>query len=365
MTKTTLSTLCCLLFLLPLWPARAQQNEAAPPPVYRLDLDRLHHLYQDLNNCGPTTLTMALGFYGYPDDHAEDQYPAADYLKPDPHDQNVSFWQMADYVNLQIGEQYGVRALVRRGGTLELLKALSAADFPLILGKGMDIPDEGWVGHFVFMIGYDDAAGAILTYDSYKGHGDFQGLPYRYDKLEPLWQEFNRVFMVVYPPEREAELQALMGPLWDENAGWEQARRNAEALLAENPDSRWANMNLGEALTALGDYAGAAAAYDLALFQAGEQLPWRALWYLHGAFRAYYEVGDFERVEKLAKRVRQNTRYIEDINYYLALVQAAQGNTEAALELLAEVLDFNPNYYPAAQAQAQILAGTFRGPSAP
>jgi Tfp pilus assembly protein PilF len=76
-------------------------------------------------------------------------------------------------------------------------------------------------------------------------------------------------------------------------------------------------------------------------------------------------VGDFERVEKLAKRVRQNTRYIEDINYYLALVQAAQGNTEAALELLAEVLDFNPNYYPAAQAQAQILAGTFRGPSAP
>jgi hypothetical protein len=47
------------------------------------------------------------------------------------------------------------------------------------------------------------------------------------------------------------------------------------------------------------------------------------------------------------------------------LAYAAQGNIDQALFRLNLVLDFNPNFYPAADARALIEAGTFVAPTQP
>ena len=77
--------------------------------------------YQGWNNCGPTTLTNALTYFGYTDD----QLRAANYLKPNREDKNVSPWEMVRFVNSQVPE-LPVYALTRMGGTVDLLKTLIA-----------------------------------------------------------------------------------------------------------------------------------------------------------------------------------------------------------------------------------------------
>ena len=56
--------------------------------------------YQGWNNCGPATITNALSFYGY----ANNQTRAAQWLKPNGEDKNVSPWQMVEFVNTQVSE---------------------------------------------------------------------------------------------------------------------------------------------------------------------------------------------------------------------------------------------------------------------
>src|SRR5664279_1669707 len=66
---------------------------SAPPASWHLT--GVQHIYQGWNNCGPATLTEGLTYFGY----ANDQTPAAAWLKPNSEDKNVSPWQILDYVN--------------------------------------------------------------------------------------------------------------------------------------------------------------------------------------------------------------------------------------------------------------------------
>lgn len=72
-------------------------------PAHKLEIDRLSHIYQSWNNCGGATVSMGLSYYGYPASERSDQFAARDYLKPNDEDQNVSPWQLVDYVNLWRG----------------------------------------------------------------------------------------------------------------------------------------------------------------------------------------------------------------------------------------------------------------------
>ena len=112
--------------------ALAQTNEDGVdlPDIFRMN--SLGSEYQGWNNCGPAALTNALKHFGY----ADDQYRAAKWLKPNHEDKNVSAWQMAEFVNTQIPE-LPVYALVRDGGTLELLQTMMVNDFPVVIEKGL------------------------------------------------------------------------------------------------------------------------------------------------------------------------------------------------------------------------------------
>ncbi|MGE5138559.1 MAG: C39 family peptidase, partial [Rudaea sp.] len=74
-------------------PTRTPQA-ALKPIAPSVQLTGVKHDYQRWNNCGPTTLEMALSYFG----HLHPQADLAAFLKPDPDDKNVNPTEMAAYV---------------------------------------------------------------------------------------------------------------------------------------------------------------------------------------------------------------------------------------------------------------------------
>ncbi len=103
--------------------------------------------------------------------------------------------------------------------------------------------------------------------------------------------------------------------------------------------------NLGTSLNLLGDYAGAAAAYDQARL-AG--LPWRMLWYQTGPYRAYFNVGRYQDVVDLATVTLNNMDNLEESYYWRGLAYQAQGRPDAAVADWKKSLQYNPNFGPGA-----------------
>ena len=67
--------------------------------------------------------------------------------------------------------------------------------------------DDLWAGHYLFINGYKDATQSFVSQDTYYG----PDIAVSYTQLEKNWQSFNHVYIVIYPPEQEATIQAIMG----------------------------------------------------------------------------------------------------------------------------------------------------------
>ncbi len=347
--STALSVFIVMLLLLTTLPTSHAQD-GARPATYKLDIERLRHEYQGWNNCGPTTLTMGLSYFGY----SEDQFPAADYLKPHREDKNVSPSEMAQYVNEEVE---GIRALYRVGGTQELIKTLLAADFPVIIEKGFEPEGYDWMGHYLLLIGYDDPGSFFYTYDSFEGHGSFQGLHEEYDSVDHYWWHFSNTFIVLYAPEREDGAMALLGDLADPNYAYQViAQEGLQRVSLEQTDA-WSWFNIGDALTMLGRYEDATAYFRTAF---DNRLPWRTLWYRHTPLEAFYQTGQFETLLGLIHSNKVNTPYVEEWYYYEGLVYASRGNFDAARAQFNQALVYNSHYQVAIDALATLDNGTFQ-----
>ncbi len=333
--------------LAPTWTPLVAPTAVPLPPSARLT--NIRYEEQGWNNCGPTTMSMALSYFGWD----KNQYDAARWMKPHTEDKNVSPWQMVRFVH----DYTGLKALYRYGGTVELVKRLIAAGFPVVIEKGFQPAGEDWMGHYLLVMGYDESQQRFLAYDSYLGNGQGNGLPHPYSIFDENWRHFNRVFIVVYEPSREMELRQVLGGYADPVYGYQVALETARAEAAKNPSDKWAWFNMGTSYVLLGEYENAAIAYDQA-FQL--QLPWRMLWYQFGPYEAYFRTGRFDDVLLLADTNRNITPYVEETYYWKGVVYAARGDRQAALSELDRALFYNRNFIPAQEAKAQVEAGTFQ-----
>jgi hypothetical protein len=117
-----------------------------PTPIpEKVVLQGIPHEYEKMNNCGPATLSMNLAYWGW----EGDQLVTRAYLRPNTavDDKNVMPAELANYVNTQTG----LKALVRVGGDIDLLKRLIAAGFPVIVEKGFQPGKEAWMGHYALV----------------------------------------------------------------------------------------------------------------------------------------------------------------------------------------------------------------------
>jgi tetratricopeptide (TPR) repeat protein len=350
---------------LPPTPLPGQTETPIPSPIpsptlmpipERAALNGIRHEYQKYNNCAPASLSMLLSYWGWPGD----QFQTRAYLRPghELDDKNVNPFEIVDFV-----EGYTeLDALWRVGGDLELLKRLAASGFPVLIEKGLHPSHDAWLGHYQIISGYDDASGQFLVYDSFEGPPEAWPTPY--GVIAQFWRHFNFTYIVIFPPERAAEVHAILGPNSDPQVNFRSA---AELALAEanNLSGReqfFAWFNRGTNLVYLQDYAGAAQAYDTAFALYAtlpeSERPWRLLWYQDGPYAAYYHTGRYQDVINLAYATLVNVDkpVLEETYFWRGMAKEALGDWNGALEDLRLAYSLNPNSTPAGEELQRITA---------
>ena len=319
-------------------------------------LSGIRHEYQKFNNCAPANLSMVLSYWGW----QGDQFATRAYLRPSHEidDKNVNPFEMVNFV--ESSTEYD--ALWRVGGDLDLLKRLVAAGFPVLIEKGLHSSHDAWLGHYQTVSGYDDARAQFLVYDSLEGPPEAYGVPY--SVVGQFWRHFNFVYVVVFPPERAAEVHSILGAQSDPQHNFRYA---AELALAEagsltGREQFFAWFNRGSNLVYLQDYAGAAQAFDTAFSLYASlptaERPWRVLWYLDGPYAAYYYTGRYQDVINLAQTALVNVDkpVLEETYYWRGMAKEALGDRAGAIADLTRASTLNPSSTPAAQELQRINA---------
>ena len=338
------------------------------PPSVQLTGFKYVDQYGGWNLCGPATLAMALTFWGWGGTRAD----VEDYVKPgvdDPNldrvargkpDKNVMPYEMEDFVDSQIP---GLQAVVRVGGDIERVKRVIAAGFPVVVEKGYTERDASgkisWLGHYLFVTGYDDLKEEFTVQDVYLKTGEDgtgKNLTSSYDEFINQWRSFDFLFLVIYPEDKLNEMLAALGPYADE----EWANRHAlEIAKAESTtltgfDQYFAWFNVGTSHVRLFEYVDAAFAYDYAFeLYAGlpndvAERPYRMMWYQTGPYWAYYYSGRYQDVIDLANYTLYETisePTLEESLYWRALARLALGETGNAVADLQEAVRINPNFW--------------------
>jgi len=314
----------------------------------RVDILVMNHQRQTWNNCGPANTTMALSYFGW----KEDQTIAAAVLKPGgQEDKNVSPSEIVDYIE----KETGVRALYRVGGDIELLRALVAARFPVIIETGYSPEGYDWIGHYRTLAGYQHNTRQFLLYDSYLGSDESNGIiSQSYEDLDEHWRHFNRVYIVVYEPAREERVYAILGERLSENRSAELALETALAELRTQPTLGIAWFNAGASLTLLGDYEEAVSYFDEARRHG---IPWRMTWYRFTPYEAYHAVGRFADLNALlASSLNAGGEYVEETYYWRGRLRESEGNRNDARYNYRTALIRNPNFEAARRALESLDA---------
>jgi tetratricopeptide (TPR) repeat protein len=208
-----------------------------------------------------------------------------------------------------------------------------------------------WMGHYEVVTGYDDSKQVVIAQDSYLQ----PDLEVPYETFERGWRSFNFTYILIYSPDKEEQLKALLGPDWDETQNYRRAYELAsyETVALSGIDQLFAWFNRGTNMVALQDYGGAAASFDeyFRLYASldileGER-PWRMLWYQTGPYKAYYGVGNYYAVIDLATITLErmvNEPTLEESYYWRGRAKAAAGDTAGAIDDFRQALKWHPDW---------------------
>lgn len=345
-------------------PAPTTPPDAAEiPEVISLEGVKYVDQHNRWNYCGPANLAMGLNFWGWSgnrDDIARVIKPGVNepdmtFIDRGKPDKNVMPYEMANFVLDQT--EFGI--VIRVGGEIDLLKELIVNGFPVVIEKGYYEADytgkTAWLGHYLFVTGYDEGAGAFIVQDAWKEPGANILSPY--DEFIEGWRSFNYLFMVIYPPDRETEVFELLGswldPAWANQHALDIALLEAASLAGIDEFFAW--FNVGSSHVRLQQYGDAAFAYDQAfllyanLGDDDTQRPYRIMWYQTGPYWAYYYSGRYQDVINLANTTLYDTiaePTLEESLYWRGLAYWSTGSLAAAIADFQQTVYLNPNFSP-------------------
>ena len=212
----------------------------------------MKHVWQSLNNCGPAAVVMALSTLGVD----ANQETARLVLRGT----DVRRGMGPQGVGPWVQENFGLRSVWRNNGTNEILKALVANGFAPMVTQWMEEPWVSRVAHWRTVRGYDDAKSVFYVNDSMRGNN----FPLSYDFFARNGQSFSFRYMVIYKPEDEKLLNAIMGPqVSDAIMRRDLYQRAKTEALTQNTNFAW--LALGEAAYSYGMFEEAVAAFEKGL----------------------------------------------------------------------------------------------------
>jgi hypothetical protein len=309
------------------------------------------HEFETWNNCGPASLAMILNYWGW----EGDQRNTAAFLKPNPRDKNVMPYEMQTFIE----ETTDLLVIVRYGGDIELLQSFIAIGVPVLIETGFEGADfKDWMGHYRVISGYDLEQKKFYTQDSYIG----ENIPVTFAQVESEWRAFNYVYLVVFPEEREEDVLHIFGTQLDEayNLNFVADLATVETITMTGRDQFFAWFNRGTSLVNMGDYTGAALAYDEAYkiypsLKESER-PWRMIYYQTGPYFAYYYTGRYYDVISLATSTlsAMSEPVLEESYVWRARARSALGDNAGAIEDLNLALKYHPDYAPALEELTRL-----------
>jgi hypothetical protein len=331
--------------------AATSTAEAAAPPTATplpttipaaVQLEGIVQEYQRFNSCGPANLVLNMRYWGW----EGIQEDVEEVVKPVLQDLNVSPFELLEYVE----GHTDLDAILRLGGDIDLLKQLVAAGYPVLAQRGYVNRDDGWMGHYGIVDGYDDAEGAVHIPDTFNGN-----IWLKYDEFQRVWDEFHGTYLVVFPPEEREIVLGILGD--DADADYnldrtlEKFRERAETV--DRSEQYFAYYSLGELLVMKKQYVDAAAAFDQAFAVYGwlpvDDRPWRMLWYQVGPYEAYYYTGRYKDVVSITyKTIKDaNTPALPETFLWSGRANIALGNTDTAIFDFKRALQWHPGWEPA------------------
>jgi tetratricopeptide (TPR) repeat protein len=305
---------------------------------------------QDINNCGPAVLSMTLHMYGW----EGTQFDIANITKPVKQDRNVNPEELRYYI---LNEAGWLKAEYRVAGNLDLLKRLLAAGYPVIVEVASQIDpqdangpnDDLWDAHYLLINGYDDAEGVFIVQDPQHGPQKDADKKVPYETMLADWKPFNYLYMVIYFPQDEAEVQSILGADWDPDLNRQNAMDLANAAVTADPKDAFAWFNLGSMLTYFERYPEAVQAFDQA-FTLG--LPQRMTRYQFYPFFAYFNADRIDYLLEITEKTYKpiNGWYAEEALLWHGWGLWKQGDLEGAIADWRKALQVHPGYEDAIYA---------------
>ncbi|HEV8536084.1 MAG TPA: C39 family peptidase [Candidatus Limnocylindria bacterium] len=227
-------------------PAPLVVPKAAPASA---GFEEMKHVWQSLNNCGPAAVVMALSTLGVDVSQETARLPLRG--------TNVMSGMGPQRVNGWVSENFGLRSVWRNNGTNDLMRRLVANGFAPMVTQWMQDPWVSRVAHWRTIRGYDDAAQTFYVNDSMLG----RMVPLSYQWFQNNWQPFSYRYMVIYDPNHEALLKAIIGDDWnDMNMRRNFYERTKAEAVAHNTSAAW--LAYGEAAYGYGKFQEAVAAFE-------------------------------------------------------------------------------------------------------
>lgn len=304
----------------------------------RYVIDGRTHAFQTFNNCGPATLSMALSYFGLNYSQATLGNILRPYQVPggDNDDKSVTLAEVASQA-----EEYGLHAYLRPNGTPEKLEKFIAQGLPIITRTWLKEDED--IGHYRVVRGYDRTAQTLVQDDSLQG----KDLTYTYDEFNAIWQPFNYEYLVLADDDRRGLVEQILAEEKDEQVAWRNALIRVENEMQQDPDNWHLRFAKSRIHYYLGEYEKSVTAFE----EVEDRLSFRTLWYQIEPIRAYYELGQDERVFSLTDRVLNNqNRAFSELYVLRGKIHERNGNIEAAREQYQLAVQYNQNLIEAKEA---------------
>lgn len=294
--------------------------------------------YQTFNNCGPATLSMVLSFY----DIQKSQKELAEEMRPYQHpkgdndDKTIFPNEFVSWV-----EKFGLKAVYYPNGSIQLIKLFIANGIPVVVKTWLR-PNED-IGHFRIIRGFDEKAQVFIEDDSYFG-------PDRrisYFQFMEMWQPFNYGYILVYKPEKEEVVKAILGEEQDLEVAWWQAVNRAQKEIELDPDNIYPIFNLSTSYYHVGEYEKSVAEFE----KVESRLPRRMLWYQIEPILAYRELKNYDRVFQISDWIfAHGNRAFSELYQIRGEIYLEKGDKESARREFELALEYNKNFQPAKEA---------------